>query len=124
MLIVPGWSKDNPNGKAYEIGEDYFKYPELSNFVNEVTGETRKRYVAQSTAIILIEGSKRIDLYAGREVSEKTIKNTLNYLIKQEKEVRLAKCETLSVLGDMDNLVTVSNQFINFNKEPDLNDSF
>lgn len=120
MITVPGF---NPGAKAvWELGPDGLKAPQKAEFPNnDPKKKPVTRYVAQSDSVLLIEDSSKITLTVGRFVDESVLKNVMGYAMKVGKTLEIAKCESLDNLRDVDRMVVLCNQFVEFNR-PGLND--
>ena len=111
MIIVPGWVQGAV--AFYEVGPGTFEIPEKKKFESEYSKKGYvERYVAKSTSAILVEMKDTIHITVGNEVTDNVLKNIMGYALKQRKPLALDRCETLSVLRAVDDMVMLCNGYM------------
>jgi hypothetical protein len=109
MIQVPGFFKE-----VYEITSTEFKKPELKVLPIDPRPTNRGRtvYEAPSTSVLVVSEEGVIKLVVGRHVADATLKNVLGYAIKQRKPLEIMRCEVLSNLRQIDDMVALCNKII------------
>jgi len=113
MIVVPGF--DLGSEAFWEIGPEGFKLATVRLFDNPTPGKKPiARYVAESTSVLLIEKKTKIEITVGRFVSDEVLQNVMGYALKQNKFLEIRQCETLDNLQQVDRMVVLCNDFVQY----------
>jgi len=108
--------------EIWEIGPGLFRHAETTIVPNNMPGKKPMvRYAAPSTSVLLLEKKQKIEIVAGRAISDETIQNVMGYAMKQNKFLEVRSCEKLDNLRAVDRMVVLCNEFIH-NSQPRLDE--
>jgi hypothetical protein len=108
MITVPGWLPH-----VFEVTADDLTVPVKQALPRGIFDKkTKYIYTAPSTSILITVKQDDIELVVGRSVSEQTLKNVLGFAIKNRKYLTILKCEGLSNLRSVDQMVALGNNII------------
>ncbi len=107
MITVPGWLKN-----VFEITENDITFPERQVLPPTAARKNRFQHVAPSTSILAVVKYDEIELVVGHAVTEQTQKNVLGFGLKSRKYLKILKCEGLSNLRSVDQMIALGNNII------------
>ena len=107
MITVPGWLKN-----VFEITENDITFPERQALPPTAARKNRFQHVAPSTSILAVVKYDEIELVVGHAVTERTLKNVLGFGLKSRKYLKILKCEGLSNLRSVDQMIALGNNII------------